>query len=104
MSVINSVGVTAEIIGVVADRRRSCSPTPSAARASSSHTGGAQAAGFGALLVGSLMAAYVMVGFDTAGELARGDPQPAPDRARARSCARSVVSGIGRRPDRARRR
>ncbi|NUS13580.1 MAG: amino acid permease, partial [Streptomyces sp.] len=71
MSVVNRVGVTAEITGAVlivvlllthADR----SPAVTV------HTGG----GGSALLVGSFAAAYVMIGFDSAGEMSEETRHP----------------------------
>ncbi|WUH94450.1 amino acid permease [Streptomyces sp. NBC_00433] len=71
MSLVNRIGVTAEIIGAVliivllfthADR----SPAVTV------HTGG----GGSALLVGSFAAAYVMIGFDSAGEMSEETRHP----------------------------
>ncbi|WP_031515157.1 amino acid permease [Streptomyces sp. NRRL F-5123] len=71
MSVVNRVGVTAEIVGAVlivvlllthADR----SPSVTV------HSGG----GGSALLVGSFAAAYVMIGFDSAGEMSEETRHP----------------------------
>lgn len=74
MSVVNRVGVTAEIVGAVlivvllfthADR----GPVVTL------HTGG-QGGAIGALLVGSFTAAYVLIGFDSAGELSEETRSP----------------------------
>lgn len=74
MSVVNRVGVTAEIIGAVlivvlllthADRGPGVTL----------HTGG-QGGAVGALLVGSFTAAYVLIGFDSAGELSEETRSP----------------------------
>ena len=62
-----------------------CSSTSTAARRRSSTlvgTGAGHPWGyFGAFLIGGIMSAYVMYGFDTAGTLGRGDQRPAPARA-----------------------
>jgi urea carboxylase system permease len=88
MSVINRVGVTAEIIGAVlivvlllthSDR------TPSV----TFHTGGAGTGVFGALLVGSFTAAYVMIGFDSAGEMSEETRDP------RRTAPRTILSALG---------
>jgi len=65
MSLINRVGVTAEIIGgvlIVVLLFTHSERTPGI----TFHTGGTEAGLVGALLVGSLTAAYVMIGFDSA--------------------------------------
>ncbi|MFJ6435814.1 amino acid permease [Streptomyces sp. NPDC091416] len=74
MSAVNRIGVTAEIIGAVlilvllfthAER------TPGITL----HTGG-QGGALGALLVGSFTAAYVLIGFDSAGEMSEETRSP----------------------------
>ncbi|MYV58148.1 amino acid permease [Streptomyces sp. SID3212] len=74
MSAVNRIGVTAEIIGAVlivvllfthADRGPGVTL----------HTGG-QGGAIGALLVGSFTAAYVLIGFDSAGELSEETRAP----------------------------
>jgi len=76
MSVINRVGVTAEIVGAVLIAvllLTHSERTPGI----TVHTGGASQAGlFGALLVGSFTAAYVMIGFDSAGEMSEETRSP----------------------------
>ncbi|MEW1718937.1 amino acid permease [Streptomyces sp. NPDC093109] len=74
MSLINRVGVTAEIIGAVlivvllfTHAERGPGVTL--------HTGG-QGGAIGALLVGSFTAAYVLIGFDSAGELSEETRSP----------------------------
>ncbi|MEU9382095.1 amino acid permease [Streptomyces sp. NPDC048279] len=89
MSVINRVGVTAEIIGAVliivlllTHSERSPSIT--------FHTGtGAEGGLLGALLVGSFTAAYVMIGFDSAGEMSEETDQP------RRTAPRTILTALG---------
>ena len=90
MSVINRVGVTAEIIGAIlivvlllTHSKRSPGIT--------FHTEGAASSGlFGALLVGSFTAAYVMIGFDSAGEMSEETHHP------RRVAPRTILTEIGR--------
>jgi urea carboxylase system permease len=92
MARINSIGVTCELIGVVAlvillftHAHRG----PSAVLHQTGATGG-----LGAFIVSALMAAYVMVGFDSAGELAEETRDPR--RTAPRSILRALfASGIG---------
>jgi urea carboxylase system permease len=89
MSMINRVGVTAEIIGAVliialllTHSERSPGIT--------FHTGGAaQSDLFGALLVGSFTAAYVMIGFDSAGEMSEETYRP------RRTAPRTILTALG---------
>ncbi|MFG3290682.1 amino acid permease [Streptomyces sp. NPDC048179] len=89
MSVINRVGVTAEIIGAVlivvlllTHSERSPGIT--------FHTGTAAEGGLlGALLVGSFTAAYVMIGFDSAGEMSEETHQP------RRTAPRTILTALG---------
>ncbi|MEU2587074.1 amino acid permease [Streptomyces avermitilis] len=89
MSVINRIGVTAEIIGAVliivlllTHSERSPGIT--------FHTGGgAQAGLFGALSVGSFTAAYVMIGFDSAGEMSEETHNP------RRVAPRTILTALG---------
>jgi urea carboxylase system permease len=83
MSLVNRVGVTAEIIGAVliivllfthADRAPSVTV----------HSGG----GGSALLVGSFAAAYVMIGFDSAGEMSEETRHP------RRVAPRTILSAL----------
>ena len=96
MTIINSTGVVLEIIGVVAlvfaffiHAKRDAGVVTTAA--------GASATGHGYLfawLASALMAAYVMVGFDSAGELSEETVNPR--RTAPRTIIRAlVVSGIG---------
>jgi len=95
MAVINSAGVTLELIGVVvvvvllfAHAERG----PGVLTDTGGH--GSGTAYIGAFLVSSLMAAYVMVGFDSAGELSEEtrDPRHVAPRTILRAL---VVSAIG---------
>ncbi|MFG2028020.1 amino acid permease [Streptomyces sp. NPDC048825] len=89
MSLINRVGVTAEIIGAVliivlllTHSERSPGIT--------FHTGTAAESGlFGALLVGSFAAAYVMIGFDSAGEMSEETHHP------RRTAPRTILTALG---------
>ncbi|WSQ07917.1 amino acid permease [Streptomyces sp. NBC_01231] len=89
MSLINRVGVTAEIIGAVliivlllTHSERSPGIT--------FHTGAAAQSGlFGALMVGSFAAAYVMIGFDSAGEMSEETHQP------RRTAPRTILVALG---------
>ena len=93
MSRINSVGVTCELIGVAAlvvllFTHAERGP------AAVTHQTGAATGGLGAFIVSALMAAYVMVGFDSAGELSEEtrDPRRTAPRAILRAL---VTSGVG---------
>ncbi|MFI1729811.1 amino acid permease [Streptomyces acidicola] len=88
MSVINRVGVTAEIIGAVliivlllTHSERSPGIT--------FHTAGSDTGLFGALLVGSFTAAYVMIGFDSAGEMSEETRNP------RRTAPRTILTALG---------
>ncbi|MCX4879622.1 amino acid permease [Streptomyces sp. NBC_00847] len=89
LSVINRVGVTAEIIGAVlivvlllTHSKRSPGIT--------FHTEGAAGSGLlGALLVGSFTAAYVMIGFDSAGEMSEETRDP------RRTAPRTILTALG---------
>ncbi|QNK82454.1 amino acid permease [Nakamurella sp. PAMC28650] len=75
MARINAIGVTAELIGVVL----LCIALFSKAKRGPGivlNTQGLSGGLFGSLLVASLMAAYVMVGFDSAGELSEETHNP----------------------------
>ncbi len=89
MSAVNRIGVTAEIIGAAlivilllthADRG------PGATL----HTGGSggPSGAFGALLVGSFTAAYVLIGFDSAGELSEETRSP------RRTAPRTILTAL----------
>ncbi|MEU6094694.1 amino acid permease [Streptomyces sp. NPDC047079] len=88
MSVINRVGVTAEIIGaclivvlLLTHSRRSPGIT--------FHTGPGTGGLLGALLVGSFTAAYVMIGFDSAGEMSEETHHP------RRTAPRTILTALG---------
>ncbi|MEU8714566.1 amino acid permease [Streptomyces sp. NPDC001414] len=89
MSLVNRVGVTAEIIGAVlivvlllTHSKRSPGIT--------FHTGTSAGGGLlGALLVGSFTAAYVMIGFDSAGEMSEETHQP------RRTAPRTILTALG---------
>ncbi|MFF4488438.1 amino acid permease [Streptomyces sp. NPDC001544] len=89
MSAINRIGVTAEIIGaalivvlLLTHAKRSPGIT--------FHTGAATQNGlFGALLVGSFTAAYVMIGFDSAGEMSEETHRP------RRTAPRTILTALG---------
>jgi urea carboxylase system permease len=95
MSIINRIGVTAEIIGVgliilllFTHSQRGAGVTL--------HTGG-QGGAIGALLVSSFAAAYVLVGFDSAGEMSEETRAPrhtAPRTILAALCAAGVLGGL----------
>jgi urea carboxylase system permease len=96
MNIINSVGVTCELVGVVL----LCIALFSHAKRGPGvvlHTGAGVGHGFGyisSFIVSGLMAAYVMVGFDSAGELS--EETKSPRRTAPRTIIRAlVVSGIG---------
>ncbi|RZB13322.1 amino acid permease [Streptomyces sp. F001] len=89
LSVVNRVGVTAEIIGAVlivvlllTHSERSPGIT--------FHTEGAAQSGLlGALLVGSFTAAYVLIGFDSAGEMSEETHHP------RRTAPRTILIALG---------
>ncbi|MFJ3671843.1 amino acid permease [Streptomyces sp. NPDC090106] len=89
MSVINRVGVTAEIIGavlIVVLLLTHSERTPGI----TFHTEGAAQSGLlGALLVGSFTAAYVMIGFDSAGEMSEETRDP------RRTAPRTILTALG---------
>ncbi|POX41753.1 amino acid permease [Streptomyces sp. Ru72] len=88
MSAVNRIGVTAEIIGaclivvlLLTHSRRS----PGITFHTASGTGGL----LGALLVGSFTAAYVMIGFDSAGEMSEETHNP------RRTAPRTILTALG---------
>ena len=92
MAVVNAVGVTAELVGatlLVVALFSTAQRGPGIVLNTAGLTGGA-----GALLAAALMAAYVLVGFDSAGELSEEthDPRKTAPRTILRAL---VVSGIG---------
>lgn len=90
MSAVNRVGVTAEIIGAVLILVLLFTHTERTAGVTL-HTGG-QGGALGALLVGSFTAAYVLIGFDSAGEMSEETRSPRRT-APARSCSRWLRRG-----------
>lgn len=88
MSLVNRIGVTAEIIGAVliivlllTHSERSPGIT--------FHTGAGGTGLLGALMVGSFMAAYVMIGFDSAGEMSEETHNP------RRTAPRTILTALG---------
>ncbi|WP_149831349.1 amino acid permease [Streptomyces tailanensis] len=88
LSMVNRVGVTAEIIGAVliivlllTHAERSPGIT--------FHTAEGSTGLLGALLVGSFMAAYVMIGFDSAGEMSEETRHP------RRTAPRTILTALG---------
>jgi urea carboxylase system permease len=88
LSLVNRVGVTAEIIGAVliivlllTHAERSPGIT--------FHTAEGSTGLLGALLVGSFMAAYVMIGFDSAGEMSEETRHP------RRTAPRTILTALG---------
>jgi urea carboxylase system permease len=89
MSLINRIGVTAEIIGaalIIVLLFTHSERTPGI----TFHTGTAAESGLvGALLVGSFTAAYVMIGFDSAGEMSEETHHP------RRTAPRTILTALG---------
>ncbi|WP_055713205.1 amino acid permease [Streptomyces torulosus] len=88
LSMVNRVGVTAEIIGAIlivvlllTHAERSPGIT--------FHTAEGSTGLLGALLVGSFMAAYVMIGFDSAGEMSEETHHP------RRTAPRTILTALG---------
>ena len=101
MARINNFGVIAELIGATSAGHPADLPLPAAAPAVVTHTLGTGAGHswgyFGAFLIGGIMSAYVMYGFDTAGTLAEetNDPRRAAPPAILRALG---AAGADRRP------
>jgi urea carboxylase system permease len=95
MSTINSIGVTCELIGVVVLVVLLFTHAERGPGAVLHQTGASPDGGYlGLFVVSALMAAYVMVGFDSAGELSEETKDPR--RTAPRSILRALaVSGIG---------
>ncbi|HEX3966000.1 MAG TPA: APC family permease [Trebonia sp.] len=95
MSIINSTGVVLEILGVIALVITLFAHAKRSPAVLVHTTGAAPGGGYiWALLASGLMAAYVMVGFDSAGELS--EETHAPRRTTPRTIIRALtVSGIG---------
>jgi urea carboxylase system permease len=94
MSRINSIGVTCELIGVTLLIAMLFAHAKRGPGAVFHSTGAPHGGYFGLFIVSALMAAYVMVGFDSAGELSEEtrDPRRTAPRAIIRAL---LVSGIG---------
>lgn len=95
MSRINVIGVTCELIGVVALVLLLFTHAERGPSAVLHQTGAAPGGYFSAFIISSLMAAYVMVGFDSAGELSEEtkDPRRTAPRAILRALTASGVGG-----------
>jgi urea carboxylase system permease len=93
MARINSVGVTCELVGVAALVVLLLTHAERGPGALLHQTGAS--GGFAAFIVSALMAAYVMVGFDSAGELSEEtrDPRRTAPRAILRALAASGAGG-----------
>jgi urea carboxylase system permease len=89
MSVINRVGVTAEIIGAVLIIVLLLTHSERSPGITFHTTGAAQSGLFGALMVGSFAAAYVMIGFDSAGEMSEETHHP------RRTAPRTILVALG---------
>ena len=97
MSRINTIGVTLELDRRRRAGRRCCSRRPSAAPTPCCTRPAPRPGGYlAAFIVSALMAAYVMVGFDSAGELSEETKDPrrtAPHGDRRARCASPGVGG-----------
>lgn len=95
MSRINMIGVTLELIGVVALIVLLFTHAERGPGAVLHQTGAAPGSYFTAFIISSLMAAYVMVGFDSAGELSEEtkDPRRTAPRAILKALTASGVLG-----------
>jgi urea carboxylase system permease len=97
MSRINSIGVTCELIGVVLLVATLFAHAKRGPGAIFHSTGAPHGGYFGLFIVSALMAAYVMVGFDSAGELSEEtrDPRRTAPRAIIRAlCASGLGGGL----------
>lgn len=96
MSRINSIGVTCELVGVATLVALLFVHAKRGPDAVLHHTGAPAHGGyFGLFIVSALMAAYVMVGFDSAGELSEetNDPRRTAPRAIIKALAASGIGG-----------
>jgi urea carboxylase system permease len=95
MSRINVIGVTCELVGVVALIVLLFTHAERGPSAVLHQTGAAPGGYFSAFIISSLMAAYVMVGFDSAGELSEEtrDPRSTAPRAILRALTASGIGG-----------
>jgi urea carboxylase system permease len=88
MSRINTIGVTVEIVGVVATVALFLTHTGRGPGVVLDHSTAAPGGYWAAFLVSGLMAAYVMVGFDSAGELSEETRNP------RRVAPRTILSAL----------
>ena len=94
MARINSIGVTCELIGVALLITLLFVHAERGPQAVLHQTGAPKGGYFGLFIVSALMAAYVMVGFDSAGELSEETKDPR--RTAPRAIIRALtVSGVG---------
>ncbi|HEY6758071.1 MAG TPA: amino acid permease [Baekduia sp.] len=95
MSRINTIGVTCELVGVVALILLLFTHAERGPSAVLHQTGAVPGSYFSAFIISSLMAAYVMVGFDSAGELSEEtkDPRRTAPRAILRALTASGIGG-----------
>src|ERR1700716_1268531 len=95
MSRINVIGVTCELVGVAALVVLLFTHAQRGPSAVVHQTGAAPGGYFSAFIISSLMAAYVMVGFDSAGELSEEtkDPRRTAPRAILRALTASGIGG-----------
>ncbi|WP_067900132.1 amino acid permease [Nocardia vaccinii] len=89
MARINTIGVTVEIIGVLATIALFLTHTRRGPHVVLEHSTAAPGGYWAAFLVSALMAAYVMVGFDSAGELSEETRNP------RRVAPRTILSALG---------
>ncbi|AZQ33575.1 amino acid permease [Streptomyces cyaneochromogenes] len=89
LSLVNRVGVTAEIIGAVLIIALLLTHSERSPGITFHTEGAAQSGLLGALLVGSFTAAYVMIGFDSAGEMSEETHHP------RRTAPRTILTALG---------
>ncbi|WP_369168079.1 amino acid permease [Streptomyces sp. R28] len=89
LSLVNRVGVTAEIIGAVLIITLLLTHSERSPGITFHTEGAAQSGLLGALLVGSFTAAYVMIGFDSAGEMSEETHHP------RRTAPRTILTALG---------
>ncbi|MFJ8534974.1 amino acid permease [Streptomyces sp. NPDC093591] len=89
LSLINRVGVTAEIIGAVLIIALLLTHSERSPGITFHTEGAAESSLLGALLVGSFTAAYVMIGFDSAGEMSEETRHP------RRTAPRTILTALG---------
>lgn len=89
LSAVNRIGVTAEIIGAILIVVLLLTHSERSPGITFHTTGGAESGLLGALLVGSFTAAYVMIGFDSAGEMSEETHHP------RRTAPRTILTALG---------